>query len=97
MHKHQRKERKKRSRREERSREEGEEGGEEEEDGTHQLLEVITGELLLPHAVNLAGDEGGSPKLHLLQAQAMEEPQVRSISPSYSGVSCCSRRPSLTW
>jgi hypothetical protein len=54
-----------------------EEEEEEEEDGAHQLLEVITGELLLPHAINLAG-EGGSPKLHLLQAQAMEEPQDQS-------------------
>ena len=76
MHKHQRKERKKRRRREGRSREEEEEEeGEEEEDGAHQLLEVVTSELLLPHAINLTRDEGGSPKLHLLQAQAMEEPQ----------------------
>ena len=67
MHKHQRKEEKKRRRREGRSREEEEEEeGEEEEDGAHQLLEVVTGELLIPYVVNLAGDEGGSPKLHLL-------------------------------
>jgi hypothetical protein len=60
----------------------------------HQLLEVITGELLLPHAINLTGDKGGSPKLYLLQAQAMEEPQGRSTPSSSPGASCCSWRPS---
>ena len=63
----------------------------------HQLLEVITGELLLPHAVNLVTNEGGSPKLYLLQAQAMEVPQGRSTPSCSPGTSCCSWRPSLTW
>ena len=45
--------------------------------------EDVGDELLLPHALTLPELEEKSPKLHLLQAQAMEEPEGRSTPSSH--------------
>ena len=64
-------------------------GREEKGGGAQPQLEDGAGdELLLPHALTLPELEEKSPKLHLLQAQAMEEPQGRSMPSSHPKPTC---------
>ena len=77
--------------------EEGERKGREGGGAQPQLEDGANDELLLPHTLTLPELEEKSPKLHLLQTQAMEEPEGRSTPSSHPKLSCCTWSIPTAW
>ena len=82
---------------EEKEEEEGEGKGREGGGAQPQLEDSAGDELLLPHALTLPELEEKSPKLHLLQAQAMEEPEGQSMPSCLPKLSYCTWSIPTAW